>query len=473
MTATDDRVARQFADDPAEFFEHSRWRMQHVPSDELAELQLAALRLRFIELRDEIPTLHAMADEQGITELNDVTDVVPLLFQHSVYKSYPASLLERHRFAPLTQWLGRLSRHDLSAVDVGSCETIDEWLDVLDRETPLWVSHSSGTSGTMSFLPRSQAEFDRMFKALRCGLFQFSDPDDAEDHSDDRFEFIWPAQSFGRSVILRAPTLVARHIAGSPERIHAVSTEPVSSDTMFLAGRIRAAEARGELDRLELHPAIRARAEALGRARAKLADRIPAFVAEVAQQLQGQRVWSLGAWNNMYQLAKLGLELGRERVFAPDSLVTVGGGAKGQVIPDDWEEVVQRFFGVARLQRVYAMTELMAHMKMCDRGRYHLEPWLVPFVLDPDSGQPAPREGEVTGRGAFFDLMAESYWGGFITGDEITLDWVECECGATTAHLARRIERYSEKRGGDDKITCAASDAAHERAVTFLNASLS
>lgn len=464
---------RRFADDPATYFGGSRWAMQHVPTAELAKLQLEALKLRFDELRDAIPTLTALADQQGITSIDELADVVPLLFQHSVYKSYPVSLLEQHRFGPLTRWLNRLTRYEIGDLDVSECDSLDAWLDVLDTQSPLWVSHSSGTSGTMSFLPRSQAEFDRMFRALRCGLFQYSDPRDEHDHDGIDFEFVWPAQRFGRSVILRAPTLIGRHIAGSDAHVHVASQAAVSSDTMFLAGRIRAAEARGELHNLKLHPSMLARADELTRSQAALAASIPGFVESLVAQLRGQRVWSLGAWNNIHQLARLGLDAGHSAAFSPESLVTVGGGAKGQAIPDDWEEVVQRFFGVDRLQRVYAMSELMAHMKMCDAGRYHLEPWLIAFALDPDSGELHPAQGEVTGRAAFFDLMAESYWGGFITGDEVTISWDPCDCGQTTAHLAAQIERFSEKRGGDDKITCAAADEAHEQALSFLTERLS
>jgi hypothetical protein len=65
--------------------------------------------------------------------------------------------------------------------------------------------------------------------------------------------------------------------------------------------------------------------------------------------------------------------------------------------------------------------------------------------------------------------MPDSYWGGFISGDEVTADWSPCQCGRTTPHLEGRIERYSEKQGGDDKITCAASDEAHGAALEMLN----
>jgi hypothetical protein len=77
--------------------------------------------------------------------------------------------------------------------------------------------------------------------------------------------------------------------------------------------------------------------------------------------------------------------------------------------------------------------------------------------------------GVQTGRAAFFDLMPDSYWGGVVTGDEITVDWACCECGLATAHIDPTIERYSERRGGDDKITCAAAEEAHDDALIFLN----
>jgi hypothetical protein len=93
---------------------------------------------------------------------------------------------------------------------------------------------------------------------------------------------------------------------------------------------------------------------------------------------------------------------------------------------------------------------------------------VIPFVLHPEDGTALPRTGVQTGRAAIFDLLPNSYWGGFITGDEVTADWDPCPCGWTTPHIERRIERFSDKRGGDDKITCAASDDAHRAALEFL-----
>jgi hypothetical protein len=377
-----------------------------------------------------------------------------------------------NKFPSLSKWLGRLTTHDLSGVDVSGCESIDEWLDVLDAQTPLKVAHTSGTAGSMSFLPRAQREWDEMFAAIRCGLFQFSDPENRENHDGEYFDLVWPLFRHGRGAITRLPDMAMAQIIGNEDRLHVLRQGRLSSDGMFLAARLAAADARGEADGVEISPALARRREEFMREQRELAEALPRFITTLGEELRGKRVWLFGTWNVLHKMAVAGLEAGLEGVFAPDSLVTTGGGAKGQVVPDGWEQLVMRFTGVDRIQHGYAMTELTGIAKLCEHERYHYEPWTVPFVLDPDDGRLLPRDGEQTGRAAFCDLVPSSYWGGFITGDEITLDYRPCACGRTTAHSARTVERLSAKRGGDDKITCAASDDAHVRALEFLGEAL-
>jgi hypothetical protein len=116
----------------------------------------------------------------------------------------------------------------------------------------------------------------------------------------------------------------------------------------------------------------------------------------------------------------------------------------------------------------YAMSEVQAVHLMCERERYHFALSVIPFVPDPDTGAALPRRGTVTGRPAFFDLSARTRWGGFVTGDRITVDWDNvCKCGRTSAYIVGGIERYSDLEGGDDKITCAATESAHLDAMEF------
>ena len=52
----------------------------------------------------------------------------------------------------MTQWLDKLTSHDLSEVDTEGCDSIDEWIDRLGEQTPLEVITSSGTTGTLSII---------------------------------------------------------------------------------------------------------------------------------------------------------------------------------------------------------------------------------------------------------------------------------------------------------------------------------
>jgi hypothetical protein len=115
------------------------------------------------------------------------------------------------------------------------------------------------------------------------------------------------------------------------------------------------------------------------------------------------------------------------------------------------------------------MSESISQLPGCDHGNYHPLPHHIPFILDPDTGNPLPRTGQQTGRYAFYDLLAESYWGGFLTGDEVTGIWGDCPCGREGLYIHPTIARFSDKSGEDDKITCAGAADAHERALEFLN----
>jgi len=467
---TIDSDARRFADDPAGFFGHSYAAMHSVPHQELTALQTAALQMRFAQLRDRVAVLTTMADEQGITRIERIDDAAPLLFQHTVYKSYPVSLVIDLRFDRLTRWLDRLTAADLSSVEVSGCQGIDDWMRALHAQTDLRPVHSSGTTGTMSFLPRTVGEADRMFVTSRLGLVPGLDPFAA---ADARYRHIvWPAFRYGGSAIMQFADYLVRHVAGSEERFHALHPGRMSSDVLFLAGRLRAAQARGEVEGLDPGPALRARKAEFDQAQREMAAGRPAFLARIVERLRGERVLFMGSWSTTYQLAQEACEQGLTGVFAADSSVVGGGGAKGVVLPDGWEQVIERFIGVPQLRHCYAMSEVMATHMMCPRGRFHIEPSTILFVLDPQNGRVLPREGVRTGRAAFFDLLAETYWGGFITGDEVTVDWSPCACGLTSPNLARTIERYGDKAGGDDKISCAATESAQRDALDFLTGEL-
>jgi hypothetical protein len=460
--------ALRMADDPMGYFHYSMPEAHALPRKDVDEMQLSALQQRFEQLRGPLRVLKSTVDEMGFDRINRLEDGAALLFPQTVYKSYPISLLEKSRFDQLTKWLSRLTTTDLSNVDASKCDGIDSWLQALEEGSGLQVAHSSGTSGTMSFLPRNGTDYK-----IKAGVFamttrEFNGLDKPVDMSNEPWHCVFFGFRGGRSELGRSTQWLIDHFAGSKEYLYPLHDADMSSDVMFIAAQVRRAQARGELDRLTITPQMKARQaefEAIQKNAEHAADRMFAKLMELKGE---KRVYFGGMTVNLVELAKKGLERGHRNMFGPGCIVQTGGGAKGLTLPENWEEIVMEFTGAKRIGQFYGMTEVQMVAAKCSEGHYHVPPWVVMYLLDPDTGKVLPREGVVTGRGSFFDLTPQTYWGGFVTGDELTVDWTPCRCGRTTPHIHPNIQRYSEKRGGDDKITCAAAEDAHNAAIDFL-----
>jgi len=468
-----EKTAALLMDDPMAYFDRSVTRMHGIPRRELEALQRTAMGRRFAEHRASIEIVRKLADRLGIDGLHDFDDVVPMLFPHTVFKSYPASLLDRKRYDLMTRWLGTVTSCDLSRVDTEGCDSIDDWIDRLDEQTELEAITSSGTTGTLSIIPKDKAGANYTMRLWRQFLFQTFGREPTPDEAEPVVDVIWPNHASGKLGHLRMAAMLKREFTGGDEsRFHALYAGAISTDLMFLASKMRAAASRGELDRLQIDPKLLARKDEFLALQARRPQEMAEFFTRLTRELAGKRVFMIGAYNLMYEVAAAGLERGIRRVFAPDSAILTGGGMKGFVLPDGYMEVIQEFLGVDRIQEGYGMSEISTLHWACDRGRYHVQPWVVPFVLDPETSEPLPRTGVQTGRAAFYDLFVRSHWGGVISGDEITIDWdTPCECGRTSVHIAHDIMRYSEKQGvEDDRISCSATQEVHGQAVDFLQA---
>ena len=461
--------AKAMCDDPAAFFNHSYTEMHSISREAVAELQLEALKQRFAQLRDNIPMLKMLADKQGIEKLETTDDVLPLLFEHTMYKSYPPVLLETGRFAEINKFLSRLSTFDLTGIDVSDCETIDDWIIRMDEESPLVIQHSSGTSGVMSFLPCSSREWDKHGECIRVSSLQTFGEDPKQVYKDE-FNVIYPSFRSGGSGHARTAKLFAKHIAGTEDRLFTAYQGRMSSDVMYLAAKVRAAQAKGELHRLKISPALLAKKGEYEKLAADMPVYLANFFNDLADKLKGKRVFFWGAQNLLYTVAQTGQAKGLRNNFASNSVMGCGGDSKdGVVMPPNWQQQVCEYAGVDRVRMCYGMTEVKGHHHKCQYGHYHLAPWVIPFVLDPDTSKLLPRKGRTTGRGAFYDLAAETRWGGFITGDQITVDWdTKCPCGQESIFIEDGVTRISAARGGDDKINCAATEGAHKEAMSFL-----
>jgi hypothetical protein len=456
--------ALRMAEDPPKYFNHSGRAAHALPRADIEAMQLAALQARFESLRKRLPVLKAVVEEQQIESIASIEDGANLLFPHTVYKSYPVSLLEKNRFDTMTKWLGRLTTVDLSGADVTGCDGIDAWLERLEKQTGLSITHSSGTSGTMSFLPRTSDGYRIVSGVFGMTSRNFNGLDDNDEAPWHTFYLGFKG---GRSHAGRAAGWALDNFAKSADHFYPLYDANMSSDVMFMAARVRLAEARGELDQIEVSPSLRARQAEFENTQKNTAQALERTFEKLIS-LKGERVYIGGMSGALTNLASKGLERGFRQLFAGRCVVQCGGGGKGSKLPENWEEMALAFTGAKRIGEYYGMTEVSMITSKCSNGHYHIPPWVVTYVLDPETGRPLPREGVTTGRAAFFDLVPDTWWGGFATGDEITVDWRPCPCGRTTVHIHPKVRRLSEREGGDDKITCAAAEDAHAAAIEIL-----
>jgi hypothetical protein len=461
----------EFLDDPINFFGRSYTQMHTIGRPELEELQRQAMAIRFQQHHGSIEILRKLADRLEIKALTEFNDVVPLLFSHTAFKSYPAALIDKKRFDLMTTWLDKLTSYDLSHVDTNGCNSIDEWIDRLDQQTPLEVITSSGTTGTLSIIPKDKRGAEEGMQIWKICLFQTFGTEPTERQLNPSVEVIWPNFAGGKLGHLRIASMIKRGFTGGDEtKFHPLYSGSVDTDLMFLASKMRAAASRGELDRLEIDPALAARKDEFIAMQARQPQELDAFFTRITEELRGKRVFMTSTFSLMYDIAKAGLERGIKEVFAKDSAVLTGGGMKGIVLPADFMDVITEFLGVDRIQVGYGFSEASTFHWACEEGRYHVMPWVIPFVLDPDTSEPLPRTGRQTGRAAVYDILLKAHWGGVISGDEVTIDWdLVCPCGRTSVAFENDIMRYSEKEGvEDDRITCAATHEVHNEAVDFM-----
>jgi hypothetical protein len=465
------KAAELLLTDPMALFNNSVNQLETIDRGTLREIQRRAMALRFKEHYEGIEILRKLADKQGVTELVEFDDVVPLMFAHTAFKSYPASLLTNKRFDMLAKWLDRQTVYDLSRVNLDDCSGLTEFVERIDDQSELNVLTSSGTTGTMSLIPKSKKMTVYGMQTWHRFMFQKFGTEPTEEQTNAVVDVVWPNFSKGTVGVLRTiPQLIDAFCGGDESRFHKLYDFGIDSDLLVLASQLRIAAAKGELDRVEISPELLAKKEAFEAQLAKMPGDMARFLEKMTDELAGQRIFMVGTAQHLYDMAITGIERGAERVFAPDSIILTGGGMKGAELPDNWLDIVHRFLGVKRLRKGYGFSEGGTFHWRCDHDRYHIMPWVIPFLLDPVTSEPLPRTGVVTGRGAFYDLLSDSHWGGVITGDELTIDWdTPCSCGRTSVHISDDIVRFTEKEGvDDDRITCNATQSFAEEAVDFM-----
>ena len=459
---------------PHEMIEWTTTEKFSLNRDELEDIQLGGLKNRFSEMSKTIPVLRRFAEDQDVHEIRSIEDGALLLFPHTMYKSYPLSAIENARFGAMTRWAGTLTSIGLSHVDASACRNIDDWIFLMDTRTDIRLRHSSGTTGKLSFIPASTVEAQSAAAGLRHFFAGFGDEPDAHVSGLEHLPMICFTHRRGATASARLIDGFVQYVYGGDEsKVFCTNPGGVSADMLSLGGRLEGAQAKGERGRLELSPELLARRDEFLREQAEAPKHLEAFFETAAKDLRGQRVILYGVVPPTVEVAMEGLKRGYQNLFSPDSLFFQAGGAKGRALPDDYRKQVTRFTGVPYPPTGYGMSEGASSLtRLCPNGHYHIQPNIIAYILDPDTGTPHPRRGTQTGRFGMIDLGTQTRWGGFLSGDEVTInygDQAPCGCGRKGAFIDGEIRRYSELRGGDDKITCAGATGVHDRALDFIS----
>jgi hypothetical protein len=413
---------------------------------DLEAKQLEAAHELFAERRGQIGLLRRRAEDAGVSEIASMADLVPLLFAHTAYKSYPQSLIDQGRWDRMLQWLQTLSVETTDNVDVAGVRDVDDWIHRL-REAGHMVLATSGSSGKCSFLnhTRGDSEKKRRHASVVVG-WPF-----VRGAKDRACFFLGPSE--GPNSAIEASQNNAANF-GRPGDVHFLTDEPLRIGEISRAAALRTRMAEGAATPGEI-------AAFEEEARAK-AERMSAALDAMTENILARRhepIYLTGLWAQHMTIIERARKLGvPDGDFNPQSVVSAGGGVKGVTLPPDYKEQVAKFYGDVIRPTAYGMTEMAQMMPRCDKHRYHQPPGLIWLLLDASgerllTAKDGPN-GVVEGRFGFLDLLYEGRWGGLISGDKVTIDFTpECPCGRPGPTILDTIARFAQ--AGDDHIGCA------------------
>jgi hypothetical protein len=423
--------------------------------EDVARLRLAAAGERFEEHRKRIGVLDRRAGDTGIDEIRSRADLVPLLFSHTTYKSYPESLIRNGQWERMTKWLTTLSAVEGDTIDLRDVSSVEEWLDRL-ADAGHFVMASFGTSGKNSFIDHTAEDIDRVnYAVLRYSTWP----------RPINFDNSWVVISLSR-----AAEGGGRHrgyynhlgrikYLARPGESYCLD-EPMSFSELSQIAALRSAIAAGTAVPSDVQQFEKIRAEGEARLRQSVAR-----LTDVVLSHRDEPMMVLGLFPFAWQMVERGRELGVAAANPhPDSVISVSGGSKGLVLPPDFKEQIYAWFAPASHYEQYGMSEMAGYARKCETGFYHWPPWTELLILDETGEELLPDEGRVTGRLALFDPLYSGRWGGVVSADKVNANFGRCTCGRPGPTIDDSITRFgADSPGGDDKLTCAAAVDAYVR----------
>jgi len=423
-----------------------------IPWTELLPRQIAAANERLTERVGTIKVLENRAQTAETKTIRGPEDLVPLLFAHTSYKSYPENWFTQGKWDRMSKWLDTLTTNHVHGVDTSDVKDVDEWISRL-AAAGLYVSASSGTTGKCSFIPSNMEDRTFVKHEIPRG---FNWATGIESKREFKMFGLMPiARGFrvddSRQALVNA---------------FAASDRPFPGDAITVGQITRMVALRRSIADGTARPGDIAAFEATSARRAKTMEDALSSTAQALAAGRGEKLLVQGMIVTLFQVSEMIRAMGYSgKDFHPDNALITGGGLKGAKLPADFREQILDTFNVRpeRAYQFYSMQELNSTMPSCRAGRYHAPPWLMLLLLDQTGDKLLPvSKDEMEGRAAYFDLSVEGRWGGIITGDKVSVIYGKCACGHEGPSIAREIVRYADLPGGD-KISCAGTIEAYIR----------
>jgi hypothetical protein len=425
--------------------------------DEVREAQLEAVNERFQSRVDKIKLLQNRAEEGEVQEVRRVEDIVPLLFAHTAYKSYPESWLMEGKWDRLGKWLDTVSTNRVGTLDTAAVKGLDDWLHLLE-EHEHYVSCSSGTTGKCAMMNATRADLDFCGRALLQQIHWAG----LKPNHDRMLINCGQVAHTPRNTATGAPMYAALADPAAP---------PFKADAppITIGGITEMVVLRKKIADGAALPADIAHYEEQAALRERAVESVAEQAAEAIIANRRRKLHITGLFGPMYKVAAMLRERGYSGKDFQENSTFISGGLKRVQVPDNYKEVIFETFNITpeRTCHSYGMQEMNTTAPRCSHGRYHMPPWVVLMLLD-ESGEhliPIPATGEIEGRAAFFDLSMDGRWGGVISGDKIRATWEPCGCGNRSPSIHEDIQRYADMASGD-KIACSGTIDAYVRGVT-------
>ncbi len=370
---------------------------------------------------------HKYCKSKGIGEEISEKDFHKLLIPAEVFKSYDLEFPEREpvRFK---QWLDYVSTVKLGFTPKAT-KSLDSFLAQF-YERGLLIGYSSGTSGTLTFLPRDKFTQDILVKSYIAAV----EATVKLNKGKDKYVLGIPKETFlqvgwnGRSV---AEAL-------SPGNVF-YGFDSLSADVV----RLRMRGPRGIKEAI-MNSLIKVM---LPRVERKAIEKMVKKLLE----WKNERVIFLAPPFLLVDTARYAIEHGIDLTLSEDSILASTGGFKGRKVTsrEEMNKLIEDVFGIPANQYLdlYGMTESNSIMVEClEASKKHVPPWKEIFLFDENMELIEPN-GKVTGQYGFIEPSSKSFPGFILTGDRITVDFDGCSEDDKKTPIVESLERLPKVEG--------------------------